>query len=613
MGGYEQLPRDRGDGAMRHGGRRVRLFAATLIGAATLFCAAAQAASAITVTSASLNAVEGVAYTGVIGTFTGDSPLFCSNASNYNATVTWGNSSSPLAATVTADPKTSCGFVVSIPGNHARTFPEETATDVANRTYKLQISGPLFSQASGNGTATVDDAALTAGQAQTLSGVEGTAVNGIVATFSDANPGAAASDFAATVDWGDGSAPAPATVTADGGHFDVNANHAYASAGQDTATVTITDAGGKTTSSKPTFDIADAPLTAGKAQSLSGVEGTPISGIVATFTDANTGAAASDFSATVDWGDGSAPTSATVTLDGDHFDVNAGYTYGSPGPFTATVKIVDASGSTASPQVNVDVADAPLSSSAATISAAPGVAFSGAVGGFSDANTGVTADDFIAAIDWGDGSKATPATVAPDASGGPGHFTVSGGHTYASAGSFVVTFLVLDVDGDQGALGTSTATVTAPPTPDSAGGRPPTVFVPATTPPAAPTTSAGSDSRSVPVPKLVISKPRFGSSATVVVILQCPAGGSDCRGDLVLSSLPDRHAKNKRLRHGTPLGSALFILTAGSSERLDIRLSKNMQRLLAHAGTVRARARATSFGPTGSVASVGTVGTLRAR
>jgi hypothetical protein len=109
----------------------------------------------------------------------------------------------------------------------------------------------------------------------------------------------------------------------------------------------------------------------------------------------------------------------------------------------------------------------------------------------------------------------------------------------------------------------------------------------------------------------VISNPRFGGRGSILVILQCPAGGADCRGDVVLTALADPRAKNKRLRHGTALGSALFLLSAGSSERLDIRLSKSMQRLLAHAGSVRARVVATTFGPSGSVASAGSVGTLR--
>jgi hypothetical protein len=384
-------------------GRRVALLAATLLGAATLLCTGAQTASALTVTSASLHAVEGASYGGEIGRFSGDSLLFCS-ASNYSATVTWGDASSASSATITAAPGSSCNFVISVPGNEARRFPEETTNDASNRSYKLQVNGPLFAQASGTGTATVDDAALTAGPAQLLSGVEGSTITGTVATFSDANPGASASDFSATVDWGDGSPPTSATVSADAGHFDVSAGHAYLS----------------------------------------------------------------------------------------------------PGPHTASVTITDAGGSGSSTQAQIDVVLAPAGSSGVAI------------------------------------APSSPTTSAPSAT---------------------------------------------------------------------PTSSA--NAKSLPVPKLVISKPRFGNRGSILVVLECPAGGADCRGDVVLSALADPRARDKRLRHGIALGSSLFILSAGSSERLDVRLSKSMHRLLAHAGSVRARVVATSFGPSGSVASAGSVGTLR--
>src|SRR5258708_6387119 len=121
----------------RRAARRLQFAAATLLGAATLCCAGAQAASALTITGASLHAVEGTPYGGEIGQFSGDSLLLCS--SSYSATVTWGDATSASPATVTAAPGSGCNFVISVPGNEARTFAEETANDAANRTYKLQV------------------------------------------------------------------------------------------------------------------------------------------------------------------------------------------------------------------------------------------------------------------------------------------------------------------------------------------------------------------------------------------------------------------------------------------------------------------------------------------
>jgi PKD repeat protein len=87
-----------------------------------------------------------------------------------------------------------------------------------------------------------------------------------------------------------------------------------------------------------------------------------------------------------------------------------------------------------------------------------GSPFNGVVATFTDANTANVAGDFTATIDWGDGT-----TTAGIVSGGAGSFTVSGSHTYASAGSYPVTVtLTDDAPGTATATVTSTANVAAP-------------------------------------------------------------------------------------------------------------------------------------------------------
>ena len=80
---------------------------------------------------------------------------------------------------------------------------------------------------------------------------------------------------------------------------------------------------------------------------------------------------------------------------------------------------------------------------------------------------------------------------------------------------------------------------------------------------------------------------------------------------LRLVSLPKRRAKDKLLRRGSQLSSALFILAAGNSESVDLRLPRGLQRLIRGARGVRAQVLATAFGPSGSVASAGAVAMLR--
>jgi hypothetical protein len=70
-------------------------------------------------------------------------------------------------------------------------------------------------------------------------------------------------------------------------------------------------------------------------------------GTVANFTDANTTSTMADFTATIDWGDGSPTTAGTVSGEGGSYSVSGSHTYGGTGFFTIKVHIVDDGGSTA--------------------------------------------------------------------------------------------------------------------------------------------------------------------------------------------------------------------------------------------------------------------------
>ena len=72
-------------------------------------------------------------------------------------------------------------------------------------------------------------------------------------------------------------------------------------------------------------------------------EGTLLTGTVATFTEADPFLNSDSFSATIDWGDGSSPTTGVVFLaaDGEKFNVNGTHLYTSPGAYVLTVTVVD--------------------------------------------------------------------------------------------------------------------------------------------------------------------------------------------------------------------------------------------------------------------------------
>ena len=147
-----------------------------------------------------------------------------------------------------------------------------------------------------------------------------------LAIFTDADPAGTPADYTATINWGDGTPtvtlPA-AAITQPGGPgtaFLVKAGgHVFVEEGQSTFTVTITDNNASVTLAGTAY-VADSPPTAGAAQpTVLLTEGQAFSGPVASFTELYSNATqtnpetASDFTATIDWGDGS-PNSVGVVV-----------------------------------------------------------------------------------------------------------------------------------------------------------------------------------------------------------------------------------------------------------------------------------------------------------
>ncbi len=181
-------------------------------------------------------------------------------------------------------------------------------------------------------------------------------------------------------------------------------------------------------------------------------ERSAFNGAVATFGDDDPAATPADFTATIDWGDGSPTTAGTIVFSSAAFVVLGQHTYADEGAFTATVAIADQPPgkgmATVADSATVGEADV-LSGSATTFSAPSGTSFTATVATFSDTLAANVAADFTATIDWGD-ATASAGTI----SGGGGTFQVSGTHTYAGTGTFTVMATLSD-----DAPGTATATV----------------------------------------------------------------------------------------------------------------------------------------------------------
>ncbi len=332
---------------------------------------------------------------------------------------------------------------------------------------------------------------LTGSTGNTITGVEGNSTGTtLLGTFVDASQGATAADYttapgSVVVEWGDGSAPQTLTAanlssigTPNGVVWTINAAHTYAEEGTYAYTVTVNDVAGAAAIVSGSAVIADVPLTLFDTNPIAvGTEGTPLpSGPGAgfplmQFDDANATAPLTDYTGTIDWGDGSPLSSASFSASAPHVLVSGTHTYAEAGTYSITVNVSDKGGQKVSGIVAITIHDAPLLASpivTPAFNAAEGQLVTNIpIGTFIDENAFATAADYTGRINWGDGSPLSTATFTRVGTVPTGSlWLVTGSHTYTSASGspFPVTVAVSDADGSvlPGGIA-NTATVTQSP------------------------------------------------------------------------------------------------------------------------------------------------------
>nr|MDP9122448.1 hypothetical protein [Acidobacteriota bacterium] len=398
-----------------------------LIGAALVLAAPARA-GVITASPVAFVAAEASPFAGTVATFTDSDPSL--GASSFTATINWGDATTS-AGTVTVS---SGAFAVN--GQH--TYADEGTFSV---TVNIAEVGPGMGTGSTTSTGSVSESDALSGSPTAFSAASGTSFTGTVAAFSDTDTTTPASDFNASINWGDATTSA-GTVSGGAGTFQVNGTHTYAGSGNFSVTVTLSDdpPGTATAQVTSTAKVGTGNSLAAAPVNFSAGEGAPFNGPVATFTDSDITRTAASFTASIAWGDGTT-SAGTVSGAAGSFTVSGQHIYPDEGTFTATVSIAEQPG-TASASVTdtatVGETDV-LSGTPAAITPFQGIPFTGTVATFTDANTANTAADFTASIDWGDGTV-TPGVV----SGSNGSFSVSGTHTYAATGNFTVVVTLTD-------------------------------------------------------------------------------------------------------------------------------------------------------------------------
>ena len=310
------------------------------------------------------------------------------------------------------------------------------------RNYAVILTDTLGAFAEADGTITVVDAPLHATPGLIV-GYAGTALtNAVMATFTDEDTSAVATDFTALIDWGDGTTPEAGTVGAGtSGGFAVTGTHTYATAGSFPAKVTITDTHGATTQTTVNVQIARTTLVVNLGADATSNEGDTFTR-AASFTDD----VGTSWTAKVDYGDGGGFTD--LTLDGKNFTLS--HLYKDSGSYTLTVIVTDQSGQIGNAQLKMSIANvAPVVGTVAGDSLVvrgqtAKISFSATDVSPADTKAGINFD-----IDWGDGTT----------HGSPGANATSATHAYASAGVFTITVKATDKDLTPAGTGTKTIEV----------------------------------------------------------------------------------------------------------------------------------------------------------
>src|SRR6202012_27273 len=109
-----------------------------------------------------------------------------------------------------------------------------------------------------------------------------------------------------------------------------------------------------------TAGVNNAAMTAPAATAINATAGKSFTGKVAHFTDANASASNSDFTATIDWADGTTTAGTIVASNSGGFDVTGTHAWRSGGTKVVSVTITGNGGGTASTTTNAAVTNVPV-------------------------------------------------------------------------------------------------------------------------------------------------------------------------------------------------------------------------------------------------------------
>jgi hypothetical protein len=298
-------------------------------------------------------------------------------------------------------------------------------------------------------TATVADPAVIVLGGYSLSATEGSdSGSRTLATFTDPGGSELASDYSASVNWGDGSPASVGAISYDlsSGTFTVSGNHTYADEGSYAIKVIVHHDTAPDSTAFSSASVIDAALAA-SGHNLMVTQGVSTGTVVvATFIDLGGPEPVTAYSASINWGDGSPSSSGVIAYDAVNqvFTVSGSHTYSGQANNTGLVTISHGTSTGASAVFTASVNSTGITLSGANVTATAGAPFTGEVGSFKGGSPGSPAGAFHAVINWGDGTLSSAGVITLSA----GVFHISGNHTYAEPGKYAISVTVTDSFGN---------------------------------------------------------------------------------------------------------------------------------------------------------------------
>jgi hypothetical protein len=299
-------------------------------GSATVQDPVSVAEAPIVAQGVTIHAAVDFPFSGAVATFTQADPH--AQPGNFTATIDWGDGN------------------VS-PGNISEDS-SGTFTVRGLNTYHSTGTLPVTVQIAAIGISTTANtqanvqASILEAVGQAIQATEGQSFQGTVAVLTSGNSQDTAGGFSVTIDWGDGHTTSGSVVSSGNGVFQVQGSDTFAEEGHYQVSVTIQGPHGESTSASATAIVVDAALNAvGVTVNVPKI-GPINNAVVAHFTDSGGPEVVGNYTASIDWGDGTAASQGTVTLDNGTFTVTGSHTFTLPGRFPMSVTVKDEGGAT---------------------------------------------------------------------------------------------------------------------------------------------------------------------------------------------------------------------------------------------------------------------------